>query len=534
MALSDRSHNKHPATNDQNIQIFKAMSIKIKPFVLIWLIPLLLLAEPDTNCMNRSDTLSFQVERIKIYPCRKGKNTVDLTVTNTSQEPLIFALHIQSNIRISASVGRGWGTVFYDTIPSGQEELVSHSFLFHSEVADGISLRLQFYQLKASESWNFNEYFYRKTFDPFEISALCTEFTSLPQISDVEIQKEFQRIRNHAENNQPKDLWNCFTRSYQEAQYQGDFIGFMNELNASPPIDHWNADQLLSLVPTEFLIQDDGRVLLNLLLDKDPWMIYFKYADSQWKIDWIDGFTTLVDLWMSWPERLLPKMQTISTEHFDFYFDRGSYAEKNMEHIIQVREEGYKRICEFLQLDTDQRICTVFFNDLATKAFETGHRGKGAAFDTTIIEVYNEEIQAHPFHETVHILSNPLGFPPALFFEGLAEYLEIALAGENSLELFIELENQILSLKGAKDWIPIKDLIKYTDIPGPSPAHVSYPEAAAFVKYLLETYGLQKFKECYSGLVNSDIEQLKNMDSLEAIYGKSLDILIDEFNANYL
>ena len=81
----------------------------------------------------------------------------------------------------------------------------------------------------------------------------------------------------------------------------------------------------------------------------------------------------------------------------------------------------------------------------------------------------------------------------------------------------------------------IKELITFTDIPGSSQAHVSYPEAAAFVKFLIEKYGKQKFKETYKHLLNSDSESIavKNMEKLEVIYGKSIDILIEEFHSNY-
>jgi hypothetical protein len=508
---------------------------KIKPSFLIWLIPWILLTEPFVYSTNRSDTISLNVDALNIYPCKKGKNTVELVVTNITNEKLIFALHIQSNIRISSSVGRGWGTVFFDTIPSGKDKKIDHSFPFYSNLDDGITLRLQFYQLNESEIWNFNDYFYQKSYNPIEINELCSEQISPFKISDVEITNDFDQIRNHLRNNHLTDVWNSFTRSYQEAQYQGGINSFIDKVNKTPPIDYWNTDQFLKLVPQESLILKDGRILLNLLLESNPWRIYFKYSDNQWKIDWIDGFTTLVDLWMTWPERLLPNMQITSTQHFDFYYDKESYAEKNIEDIKKTREDGYKKICEYLQLNTDQRITTVFFNDIPTKAFETGHRGKGAAFDTTVIEVYNEEIQAHPFHETVHILTNPIGFPPALFIEGLAEYLEIALGSEDSLELFNKLENQIINLKYSTDWIPIKKLITFTDIPGPSQAHVSYPEAAAFVKFLIEKYGKQKFKETYERLVNSDSESIhvKNLERLEVIYGKPIVIIIDEFRRNY-
>jgi hypothetical protein len=296
------------------------MDNKMKLSFLIWLIPLIILSEQIVYSTNRSDTTSFNIDAVNIFPCKKGKNTVAMTVTNRSNEKLIFALHIQSNIRISSSVGRGWGTVFFDTIPSGNEKKINHSFPFYSDLDDGITLRLQFYQFKESGEWNFNDYFYRETYNYLDINKLCIENTSPSEISEVEIMYEFDQIRNQLGNNHLTEVWDSFTRSYQEAQYQGDINSFKNNVNKAPPIDYWNTDQFLKLVPQESLILEDGRILLNLLLGSNLWRIYFKLSDYQWKIDWIDGFTTLVDLWMTWPERLLPNMQTASTEHFYFYY----------------------------------------------------------------------------------------------------------------------------------------------------------------------------------------------------------------------
>jgi hypothetical protein len=150
------------------------MDNKLKPSLLIWLILLIFLPKQLVYSANQNDTISLNIDALNIYPCKKGKNTVELIATNITNEKLIFAIHIQSNIRISASVGRGWGTVFFDTIPSGKNKKIEHSFPFYSDLDDGITLRLQFYQLEASEKWNFNDHFYQKTYNHIEISELCS------------------------------------------------------------------------------------------------------------------------------------------------------------------------------------------------------------------------------------------------------------------------------------------------------------------------------------------------------------------------
>ena len=425
---------------------------------------------------------------------------------------------------------------FYDTIPSEEEIRIEHSFPLYSDLSEGVTLRLQYYQLRQSEVWDFKKFFFSRTLDHNEIAGICQVEQSYIEPPECNIIEALMQIQELLREEKYSEVWNCFTKSYQEANYQGDFNGFLSNVVKDQTIDHWTESQFLQLIPGESSKLEDGRILLNLALNNSPWKIHFKYSDDSWKIDWIEGFTSLVDLWMTWQERLIPQMQISSTRYFDFYYYKASYAETCIKDIARIREEGYDKICQYLNLKTDQRISIFFFNDLSSKAIETGHRGKGAAFDTTIIEVYSEDIQAHPYHETVHILTRTLGAPPALFNEGLAEYLEIVLSGKDSTDLQLALNEKIKELKYSTAWIPINELITFTDIPGNSPAHVSYPEAAAFVKFLIERYGKKRFVETFRELTNSDQRavQDENREKLEKIYGTPIDILIDEFHQYYL
>jgi hypothetical protein len=482
-----------------------------------------------------SDTIELRIKDMSIYPCSKGKSTLQLTASNTSDERFILAVHIQSNIRLASSVGRGWGMVFYDTIPAGEEIPVEHSFPLYSDLNKGITLRVQFYQLHMSESWEFDKYFFSRTFDDREMVSLCQSkylFTEHPELNAAE---KFLQIQGKLGEEDFTGVWNSLSLSFQEAKYQNDIDGFLSDMGAEQALDTWTASQFLQLVPDESSVLEDGRILLKLTLDRQPWKVHFKFVNDSWKMDWIEGYTSLVDRWKTWQTRLMPQMQKFSTRHFDFYCFADSYAASAMNDIARTREEGYEKICKYLDLHTGQRISTFFFNDPATKAIETGHRGKGAAFDTTIIEVYSNDMQANPYHESVHILAGKLGYPPALFNEGFAEYMEIVLSGKDSLILHEALDQTIKGLGDSEEWIPIRELFTFTDIPGNSPAYVSYPEAAAFVKFLIETYGRHKFMESFRELHNPDQEAIleENIRKFEVIYGKPVEILIDEFHQFY-
>jgi hypothetical protein len=491
--------------------------------------------KPAEEPESVSDTIVLSVQDMNVYPCAKGNNTLQLHVSNFSNERMIFAVHVQSGIRLASSIGRGWGMVFFDTIPSGEKMRIEHSFPFYSELHKGITLRVQYYQLRMSESWDFQKYFFSRTHDYQDIASLCLLPQAYTAPPDVNIVDEFFQIQDRLREEDYSEVWNCLTKSFQEAKYQGDIKGFLSKMDKEQALDYWTATQLLQLIPEESLKLEDGRILLKSTLNSDPWSLYFKYSGDTWKLDWIEGYICLVDLWMTWQKRLIPQMQKTSTRHFDFYYYKDSYAASTINNITRTREEGYEYICQYLNLDIDQRTSTFFFNDPATKAIETGHRGKGAAYDTTIIEVYNEDMQANPYHETVHVLTSTLGTPPALFNEGFAEYMEIVLSGKDRGALQEALCETIYELKHSAEWIPIQELITFTDIPGTSPAHVSYPEAAAFVRFLIEKYGKQRFLESFRELSNSDQEaiQNENVKKLERIYGKPVEELIDEFRQFY-
>ncbi|GAG39452.1 unnamed protein product, partial [marine sediment metagenome] len=64
---------------------------------------------------------------------------------------------------------------------------------------------------------------------------------------------------------------------------------------------------------------------------------------------------------------------------------------------------------------------------------------------------------------------------------------------------------------------------------------VAYPEAASFVKFLIDKYGKDKFLKAYKTLRNSDDKsvQQKNIRGLKQIYGKTLTELEKEWENTF-
>jgi hypothetical protein len=277
--------------------------------------------------------------------------------------------------------------------------------------------------------------------------------------------------------------------------------------------------------------------VLQAAAQEGTWTVDFVEEQGQWKVDWIAGYTPRFLRWQNWEEHTLPRMKKRATEHFDIFFFPGSTAERYIERIARGKEEGYWGICNFLGADANVRIKLVLFEDKTTKHRETGHQGMGGAYDRTIVEVYNEKESLDPYHETVHILMGPRGSPPALFNEGLAVYLSQRLGAHALKDLDggeATIENRVKELKAQGDWIDLAGLMTYTEIGSDrSRSSVAYPEAASFVKFLIDTYGRDKFLQAYGRLKNSgDREvQARNVAELAAIYGQSLSQLRNAWEA---
>ena len=181
----------------------------------------------------------------------------------------------------------------------------------------------------------------------------------------------------------------------------------------------------------------------------------------------------------------------------------------------------------------------VFFEDRSSKQRATGHQGAGWAYGRTIVEVYNDQEKSDPYHETAHILMGAVGRPPAVFNEGFAVYLSEKLGG-HALEGLsggqATIYQRVKELKSKGDWIELPQLLTFTQIgPAETRPTVSYVEAASFDKFLIDTYGKDKFLQAYRSLQNSDKKavQEENVKKLEQICGKPLQTLQQQWETAF-
>jgi hypothetical protein len=223
-----------------------------------------------------------------------------------------------------------------------------------------------------------------------------------------------------------------------------------------------------------------------------------------------------------------PAFDTLSTGHFDVLAWRGSAGDRKMATVAADREQALTRIAAVLDVPFTGRILLVLYPDSATKTSQTGHRGDGFASGRTIIEIFNDSVQLDPYHELAHIVGGERGSPPAMLDEGFAVYISESL-GADALKYLDAPGRTVMQVacghvrSGAS--IPLARLSRFTDIgsDSTSPA-IAYPESASVTAFLIERYGIARFRDAYSRLRSTtDAAELRqNERIIEEIYGRGI------------
>ncbi len=477
-------------------------------------------------------------------PIQKGKNAVRIQVQNLTEQDQVFAVSVQAR---SPDVG-GWGTTFFDTIQAGQTQWTRCAFAFRGAIAGSAHVELSSYnpgpaagfdaeKWFASEPWA--QWLDRHKYFGRDLPQRETPRSPLPAASDDQVEAAvdaLDAIQTCARQKQYEDAWNLFTRDYRDAGYFRKFAIFKSRMEQSEDADGSTGFRkaFLGLKPGLVAVRDNALVV-TAAYEQQKWTIDLVQEDGLWKVDWIDGDADNQARKTRWEDSVLPKMEKRSAAHFDIYYLKDSTAARQIDQIAQDKDRGFDEICRFLGKDSDVRIRLVLFEDGDTKQRATGHQGAGWAYGTTIVEVYNEKERLDPYHETTHILMGPLGNPPALFNEGFATYMSETL-GAPALENLgggkTTLHQRVRDLKAKGDWIPLSELLGYTEIGSArSRPFVAYPEAGSFVQFLIDVHGKDKFLQAYGTLRNSDQETIRkeNARRLAEIYGQSLDAIKEKW-----
>jgi hypothetical protein len=212
--------------------------------------------------------------------------------------------------------------------------------------------------------------------------------------------------------------------------------------------------------------------------------------------------------------------RTRESRHYLIYYYPDSLAERDIDRIADERDHGFDQVAMLLGVHYERKIPLFLFPDEDTKRKETGHQGAGMAGNGIIVEVYSQKIKLDPYHEMTHILASQLGYPAAMFNEGLAVYLSEELGADALHDLGspgLSCDQAVRKDRSEGAFIPLSQLLGFDNIgPEASQPSVSYPEACSMVHFLISNYGLDKFRAAYPRVGHGDFK------AFEAIYGISV------------
>jgi len=214
-----------------------------------------------------------------------------------------------------------------------------------------------------------------------------------------------------------------------------------------------------------------------------------------------------------------------STRYIEFHYSR-AFTELD---TVKARAETYDRFCDDVIRGLDivapgSRIKCFLYSSEEEMRHCLGIGGGGWAVIDEIHTLGLFPVQ----HECFHILFNgAIGHPKSAFFiEGIGQYFELTRdTGMVSRDLAIVkkyLDQPIESWAiGTKE---------FWDSPMEGWITVTYSLSGMFVRYLIQEFGLIRFKEFYHSIGDSSPTTV--VDGFERVYGRSLHTCVGNFSAD--
>ena len=183
------------------------------------------------------------------------------------------------------------------------------------------------------------------------------------------------------------------------------------------------------------------------------------------------------------------------SKHFLFRYRPDSYAARNMDTVIKLREEAHDRLSDMLKMELPVTVTIDLYPDMEAKALGSGTKWTPAntVNNRHIAEVYNEAYQCDAYHELTHIFSYHFGGGGGGLCEAFAAYCEPdADMAEATQRPKQKLEEGKLR--------PLHEILRVTG---------NGDENMAFIDYLLKR-DLETFKKFYVSTTRA-----KNVGDLE-------------------
>ncbi|MEG2289014.1 MAG: hypothetical protein RSA29_12265 [Clostridium sp.] len=234
-------------------------------------------------------------------------------------------------------------------------------------------------------------------------------------------------------------------------------------------------------------------------------------------------------------------MKKSESKNYIFNYNMGSNAEKDIEEIIKLQETCHEYICNYLDVKMVSKINYYLCNspEEVGEIYGDNEPCNGFASEPDkVYAVYNDKVKCTGFHEDAHVISyNTLGIPPQTFIrEGLAMFFDKGYWGVPNYSWVNFFINRGLYVN-IGELINKEGFYKHNHI-------ITYTIAGAFVAYIIDIFGVNKFKEFYSSLDNEFEDRFlgKFKISLDELEKKFIDYIkvlktndqVEEFIRNSL
>jgi tetratricopeptide (TPR) repeat protein len=204
------------------------------------------------------------------------------------------------------------------------------------------------------------------------------------------------------------------------------------------------------------------------------------------------------------------------TEHFIVFYPDTLFKGPRLEQVVQLHEFYYAQVAKVLWIRPGKKIQSYIY---ATP----GQKGRliGAA-NTDIakpwlwqLHINAGDIDASLRHELVHVMAADFGFPLLRIGvnSGLTEGLATAVERVEYEEPVHRLAAMVFATGAAPDMQSLFSLSGFMK----APAGVSYTLAGSFCRYLIDRYGMRRFKLLY------------RTGEFSILYGKPLPLLLQEW-----
>ncbi len=208
------------------------------------------------------------------------------------------------------------------------------------------------------------------------------------------------------------------------------------------------------------------------------------------------------------------------TAHFEIIYSAGSVKRERIEQIGLLHEFYFEKLSHEMSLHSQERIISFLYASPEQKG-----RLIGAAHTDIAkpwlrqIHINLVDVESVLKHEMTHVLSAEFGWLPLKIApnSGLIEGIAVAMEGTSTLEEPLDRASAILFASCVHP--NLESLFTFTGFIQADPSS-SYTLAGSFCRFLIDSFGIDRFKRLYAG------------DSFKNVYQKDLKSLLMEWQTS--